>query len=225
MKDLTGMKFGRWTVIKYAGMQINVTKTRTKLRPYFLCKCDCGTKRIVRGSGLTNGSSHSCGCYNREMSTFKNTKMVRLHDIKLYNVWKSIKQRCLNQNCKAYPDYGGRGITICDEWKNDFWSFYDWSIDNGYANRLTIDRKDNNKGYCPDNCRIATYKEQALNTRRNHYITIDGETKTAQEWADISGIDQKLICDRVARGWVNQEILMPRKGSWFRIENYRRNCG
>lgn len=112
-----------------------------------------------------------------------------------------MRYRCYNINDKEYSWYGGRGITICDEWLNDFMSFYDWSMNNGYQDNLTIDRIDNNKGYSPINCRWTTRKEQARNTRRNRLITIDGETKCLAEWCEVFNLNYHTVKRRLYRGW------------------------
>jgi hypothetical protein len=116
---------------------------------------------------------------------------------RLYHTWKKMKERCNNPNCKAYKDYGGRGIKICDEWNNDYVSFREWAMNNGYNDLLTIDRIDNNNGYFPQNCRWVTAKIQNLNRRTNHYLTFNGETKTISEWADITGINSATIGFRI----------------------------
>lgn len=122
---------------------------------------------------------------------------------RLYAIWKAMKTRCYNPNVAAFPQYGGRGIAICDEWRDNFPAFREWSFANGYADSLTIDRIDNNKGYSPDNCRWVTYKEQANNTRRNIVVTLKGETGTVAEMCDKYGISNPfLIYDRITRlGW------------------------
>lgn len=100
-----------------------------------------------------------------------------------------MKDRCYNKKCKDYQMWGGRGITICDEWLRDVKSFYDWAMTHGYKDNLTIDRIDNNKGYSPDNCRWVDRKTQARNTRRNRVITINGETKCLVEWCEVFNIN------------------------------------
>lgn len=131
-----------------------------------------------------------------------------LSNTKLYSIWSGMKRRCYNKNERAYKHYGGRGITICDEWKNDFMSFYDWAMNNGYSEGLTIDRIDNNKGYSPENCRWATVKEQNRNYRRNIKVEYKGETKTLVELAEEYNIDYKLLHQRYKRyNWDIEKAL------------------
>lgn len=108
--------------------------------------------------------------------------------------------------------YGGRGITICDEWRNDFYSFYSWSIENGYKDGLTIDRVDNNKGYCPENCRWADLETQANNTRRNHYITYNNETKTLTQWAKLLNVNVETLRYRVNHGNMKDFLELTQRG-------------
>ena len=104
-----------------------------------------------------------------------------LRNSRLFSIWSNVLTRCTNQNVPSYDRYGGRGIQICDEWRNDFKAFYDWSMSHGYRDDLTIDRIDNDGNYCPENCRWATCKQQSNNTSNCHYITIDGNTKSLRE--------------------------------------------
>jgi hypothetical protein len=152
-KDLTGLKFGRLTVIKEVG--------RTK-HGYVLweCECECGTKKDISSATLNSGESTSCGCYWKSLWT-KHGQV----DSDLYAVWSMMKQRCYNENNKDYKHYGLRGITICDEWRSDFKSFYGWSLNNNYKKGLTIDRKNNDGNYEPSNCRWVTMKVQSKNKR------------------------------------------------------------
>lgn len=156
--DLTGHKFERLTVIR-----------RTENmggRVAWLCKCKCGEEVIVRGESLKSGNTKSCGCLHRE-KTKKLNASHRLRYHPLYKVWLGIKTRCFNPNCINYCNYGGRGISVCSEWKEDFKNFYDWCIENGYKEGLEIDRRDNDGDYCPENCRIVTRQQNSCNKRPN----------------------------------------------------------
>ena len=113
-----------------------------------------------------------------------------------------MKNRCNNPNEPRYSDYGGRGITVCQEWLDDFMNFYNWAMENGYSDELSIDRINNDKGYSPDNCRWSTKKEQANNTRTSHNITYKGQTKTLTEWSEILGLSFHLLSNRINKyGW------------------------
>ena len=120
---------------------------------------------------------------------------------RLFKIWNDMCRRCNKPTHKRYSDYGGRGITVCEEWNNSFETFYHWAINNGYNNSLTIDRIDNDKGYFPNNCKWATYEEQANNKRTCHYITYNGETHTIKEWGKINNINPTTIRTRIHAGW------------------------
>jgi hypothetical protein len=127
---------------------------------------------------------------------------------RMYRIWSDMKGRCNNPNRAKYARYGGRGITVCDEWMSDFQAFYDWAIKNGYREDLTIDRIDNDGNYCPDNCRWITMMEQASNKSTNHFITHDGQTFTMTEWARRIGIPREVLKDRICRyGWECERAL------------------
>jgi hypothetical protein len=157
LKDLTGMRFGRLVVNSYAGKD----KHRESL---WLCTCDCGKVVTVISCNLRTGNTTSCGCYGRQRKSEANITHG-LTGTRLHRIWRAMNTRCYNENFFAYKYYGGRGITICDEWRKDFKAFHDWAMGHGYSDALTIDRIDNNKGYFPDNCRWVTMAEQNKNKR------------------------------------------------------------
>lgn len=155
----------------------------------WLCVCDCGNLTETRYSYLTSGHTKSCGCLH-----FKTGITVPK---RLRYVYDSILTRCYNQNSKKYKDYGERGIAVCDEWLHDRRNFYEWAINNGYKDTLTIDRINVNGNYEPSNCRWATAKQQANNKRTCRYITINGKTNTFKEWCNINNIPYKTAQYRV----------------------------
>ena len=130
-----------------------------------------------------------------------------LRNTRLFSIWANIKTRCTNSNSTFYNRYGGRGITICDEWKDNFKAFYDWAMANGYQDNLTIDRIDNNGNYEPNNCRWVTVKDQARNKTNNHLYTINNETKALSVWCEQFNINYKTVRDRLKRGWNIKKAL------------------
>lgn len=200
-EDLTGKQFGRWSVISFIEVR-EVGKAKVK-KAFWLCECQCDkhTRREVPSDSLKCGNSKSCGCLKVESTIKRSTKHGYARRGKngtsIYHVWHEIKARCFNQNDKAYTNYGGRGISMCDEWKNSFIAFKDWAYSNGYQEGLTIDRIDNNGNYEPDNCRWVNYKVQANNTRSCRYLEINGERKTISQWCDVYGISSSVVYTRI----------------------------
>lgn len=194
--DITGQKFNKLTAKKL----VEIKKVKNGTRHYWLYKCDCGNEIVLQKNNVSNNHTQSCGCYQRQQTSKANTTH-NLYYTRIYKIYRSMLQRCFDSNVFAYKDYGGRGITVCDEWKNDFMNFYNWSMNNGYSNDLSIDRIDNNGNYCPDNCRWVNRKTQARNTRSNKYITYKGEKHCVSEWAEILKIDGKLLGERLRLRW------------------------
>jgi hypothetical protein len=191
LKDLTGKTFGKLTVL-------NRTPNRGKYT-YWLCQCVCGDTVEVRGDHLTSKAAQSCGC-NRVEATIQADTKHGMRNSKLYRIWNSIRQRCENPNSHEAYLYGGRGITVCEEWLA-FENFMNWAQANGYSENLTIDRIDNNKGCSPDNCRWADSITQANNKRNNRRIDCNGRTQTLAQWAREYGVNYKKLWLRLKRGW------------------------
>lgn len=200
--DLTGKRFGRLTVVGRAenrGDEIT-----------WDCVCDCGNHTTIRGVHLRSGHTQSCGCFHHERQVTSHTKHnASRHP--LYRVWRGIKDRVHIPSNKKYHNYGGRGITVCEEWDNDFSSFYKWALSNGYKKGLEIDRIDVNGNYEPSNCRWVKHIVNSNNRRNNIRIEHDGETHTIAEWSRITGIKYSTLYMRVARNNSEEEIFC--KGS------------
>ena len=179
--DLTGRKFGRLTVIER-------TESNKCGKAKWKCVCECGNETTTTGGNLVQGITRSCGCLRCDHGKTQT---------RLYGIWGGIKTRCFNPHSQRYSDYGGRGITVCDEWRYSFEAFRDWAMAHGYRDDLTLDRIDVNGNYCPENCRWATYKEQASNTRTNRFITYDGKTMTWKQWAAELGIKYTTLHARL----------------------------
>lgn len=203
--DLTGQKFNHLTAVELVSRK----PTRWK------CLCDCGNYKIVLTSNLKSGAVKSCGCIHHRGNPTHNLCYTRQ-----YRIYKKIMRRCYVQNDPAYKDYGGRGIVVCDSWKNNFIDFYNWSIANGYADNLTIDRIDNDKGYSPDNCRWADSKQQSNNRRTCRLYTIGGITKNLTQWCEYYNADYKIVHSRLSRNWDIEEALTFRGDA--RIEKRRK---
>ena len=194
--DLAGQRFGRLTVVSRAE---NTLEGRAR----WLCKCICGNQTVATGKGLRNGCTKSCGCLikdvNLSRATHGDSKRQKMK--RLYRIWCAVKSRVSNKNQPQYKDYGGRGITICEDWASDYITFRDWSLKNGYNDTLTIDRIDNEKGYYPDNCRWVSMRTQQRNKSRNRDITFNNETKTLSEWAEALGMNYFTLHKRMQHGW------------------------
>lgn len=193
--DITGQQFGRLTVIKREGCRGKA--------PLWECRCKCGNTHYVTGGNLKNGGTQSCGCIHKEIAEIsrkkKNTEKYKTRT-RLYATYNTMMQRCYNEKTKSYNAYGGRGIKICDGWRNNFQTFYEWAIKHGYEKGLELDRKDNNGDYKPNNCHYITKQENAWNRRNSHLITVYGVTKPVTVWARDIGVNHGSICYAESKG-------------------------
>lgn len=180
----------------------------TKYKLVVLCKCSCGNIKEILHQSILQHKTKSCGCYHKERNKeVQTTHGLRKHSI--YAIWKSMKQRCYNFKNKGYKNYGKRGIKVCQEWLDNFQTFYDWAIQNGYKKGLSIERKENNGNYCPENCKWASKQEQANNTRSNNRIYAFNETKTLMQWSKDSRCNVNYDClkRRIILGWDSEKAI------------------
>ena len=205
--DLTGQRFSAVVVLERAE---NSKRNEVMWR----CRCDCGKEFITRARSLRSGEVTSCGCLGKEHAVAAMKKANTKHGAsphrgytKLYNTWLRMKGRCNRPTATSYKYYGGRGISVCEEWENDFAVFRDWALANGYKEGLSIDRIDVNGNYCPENCRWITMKEQQKNKRNVNPITWNGETHTIPEWAEITGIGYGVLYKRIKEGKPLDEVF------------------
>ena len=203
-KDLTGKKFERLIVLELVEVK--------KGHSYWLCKCDCGKKKIICGNHLCRGNIKSCGCLRKELASKKAKEKQFIPNKRIYGIWKNMKGRCYNQKSISYYNYGKRGIKVCDEWKNDFMSFYNWAMKNGYQEGLTIDRINVNGNYEPSNCRWVTWKEQCNNRKNNVIIEYNGEKNNIAYFIKKYNLGEFAIYKRIKNGWdVKRAIETPIK--------------
>lgn len=200
-RDLTGKRFGMLTVLSLAEKRRGATMWK--------CLCDCGKTSVVRSSNLFRGATRSCGC-----QLVKHGKI----GTRLYEIWLGMKARCYRKSHMWYMHYGGRGISICDEWSNDFQAFYDWAMANGYRDGLTIDRINNDEGYSPDNCRWATSVCQANNRRCNIIVEVNGKSQTIAQWARETGILYQTLYRRYTKGDRGAELIREVKTKMYSEE-------
>jgi hypothetical protein len=195
---LEGKRFGRWTVLRESPSLDAGGKIR------WVCKCDCGIERAVREYYLVKGLSRSCSCLGRE-ETSKRTRTHGLTGTHEYWIWAAMKDRILNPKNSHYHLYGGRGITVSTEWLS-FAAFYR-DMGQRPSSRHTIERIDNSKGYSKENCKWATYFEQARNMRKNVWLELNGKRMIVAEWARELKMSDKVLQARLSRGWTVVDAL------------------
>ena len=199
MVDMAGERYGRLTVLRYAGRASNGQSR-------WLCRCDCGRETTVARSNLRSGKQVSCGCKRREQAGTINYSHGG-SNTRLYSIWANMITRTTNPKGTAYNRYGGRGITMCQEWRDSFEAFRDWSLANGYTDDLTIDRIDNDSGYKPDNCRWTTWHKQFNHRTGTRLITYGGETLSISQWAERLNLSKTMLYQRFAAGWSAERAL------------------
>lgn len=186
--DLTGMIFNEWTVLERA----------TSI--HWRCRCSCGKEKLIQPNSLKTGKSKSCGC--------KGSDWCRKHGMdgtSTYNIWSVMKQRCHNINHGLYQNYGGKGISVCDRWRESFNNFH---ADMGTKPEgMSLDRIDPKGNYSPENCRWASSKEQNRNKINTIYLEYKGERKPLAEWAEIKGMRRKTLRERLKMGWTVERAL------------------
>lgn len=199
--DLTGQKFGRWTVLKEDGRD-------ERGRALWLCRCDCGTERAVKGWRLREGTNRSCGCLRREKSAARGREKAThgMSQTRIYNTWKNMIQRTTDPKAMSYQHYGGRGIKVCERWQ----SLDGFLADMGptYADDLTIERIDVDGDYEPGNCRWATVAEQARNKRNTRLLEYRGRSLVIADWAKVLNVNAKTLTSRIYQyGWSVERAL------------------
>lgn len=189
--DLAGQRFGRLTVV---GRSATIGKNVR-----WLCRCDCGSEHVVYGQNLRNGSVKSCGCQAHPQTH-------GMTGSRIYQTWASMHARCNSPSYWARKHYADKGITICEDWKR-FEAFRDWAMQNGYTDNLTLDRKDNSKGYEASNCRFISIADQQRNKSNHTFLSYNGKTQALYQWASELGLKKSTICTRIARGWTVERAL------------------
>ncbi len=198
LKDLSGQRFGRYTVL-------DQHRTIENCGTQWLCRCDCGTEKWVYASNLRSGTTLSCGCLQRERAAETLAAVNTVHGgrgERLYKKWAGMKSRCYNPRHSSFKNYGGKGVTVCPEWRNDFSAFRSWAMENGWDENapkgaLTIDRKDNGKGYSPDNCRFVPLSAQSRNRSINRFVTYRGKEYLLADLARELGLGHGTLFNRI----------------------------
>jgi|ERR1700748_130697 len=199
--NLIGQRFGRLIVIEFIG--------RRKGHSIFKCQCDCDGFTETTSNNLRRGHTLSCGCLSNEVLIERSITHGLSHH-PLYNIWVGMRNRCYYHKHNRSKIYAGKGIIVCEEWKNDFKAFYDWAIANGWQQGLTIDRMENSGNYTPKNCRFRTPQQQSRNRTTNVNLTYKGQTMILIEWAEKYNICYGTLRKRVKNGWNPHECLFGR---------------
>lgn len=211
VKDKTGIRFGRWTVVKFAG--------RNKHNQIlWFCRCDCGNYSEVTAGALSSGTSKSCGCFRKE-EAYKATVIHGCSEHPLYRTWVAMVHRCCGPTNKDYASYGGRGITVFDGWKENPHEFINYvsSLPNCGVKGYTLDRLNNDGNYEPGNVKWSTHLEQGSNKRSCQNFTYLGITQCLSAWARDFGMTRRALSKRLKRGWsIGEALTMPVRSQTYR---------
>jgi hypothetical protein len=202
----TGDKVGECEFISYEGEKSYYYTNRSYAKKIGKFKCRCGKEFITLVNHVSSGNTTSCGCFNKERVKAVAVKHG-LHKHPLYGAWSNMKSRCYCTSADGYEYYGGKGIKVCDEWRNSFVNYHDWMILNGWRRGLSLDRIDGNKDYCPENCRVATDKQQARNTKRNKIVEYNGEKMCLIELCEKLNLKYSTVCNRLRRNWTIEKAI------------------
>ena len=222
--DLTGQRFGRLVVLRRGNDYISPKGAH---HVKWVCRGDCGNVKEIAAAHLRSGDNLSCGCFWKERIAEKarvNSKTHGLSNTRIYKEFRNINDRCYNPNNPSYANYGGRGISVCDEWRGigNFLNFYNWSMANGYKDDLTIDRVDVNGNYEPGNCRWVDWETQYNNTTKTVKLTFNGETMSVAQWARKLGFDRHTLYSRIKIGLPIEEVLSPKRRVGGRYANSKK---
>ena len=201
--DLAGQRFGRLVAMERVPRPGHLRNTRS----YWRCRCDCGQSIVSPSNSLLQGHSKSCGCLKRELTRARSTTHGKSGSGEL-SVWKAMLTRCHNPNSACRDAYAGRGIYVCDRWRNSFPAFLS-DMGERPTPAHTLERIDNDGPYSPDNCRWATRAEQSRNTRKTIRLTHDGKTLCLQDWSELTGVRYITLYRRFRCGWTADRVLAP----------------
>lgn len=200
-KDLTGIRYGKLVVIT---PEPDRKDSSFEKRTFWNCICDCGSACVIRTDQLTRSVAQSCGCLQLDTVTIHGYATDRRGVTRTWRTWASMNSRCNNRNDPSFGRYGGRGIKICERWC----AFENFLSDMGERPvGKTIDRKDNDGDYTPDNCKWSTPSEQANNRRRNRILVVKGVAQTASNWAKATGISVNVVFNRIRAGWSDERVV------------------
>lgn len=199
LRDLHGLPFDRLTVVERG-------PNASRAQAQWWCECQCGTRCLVARSSLLSGLTRSCGCLRRE--TLRNVAYKHgLRDSPEYVAWSNMRRRCYDTKNTGFHRYGARGITVCEAWKGSFEAFYN-DMGPRPSPQHSLERRNNNAEYSPENCCWRLKVEQQRNTSRNRRITLDGVTKCLAEWLEMLGIGASTYKQRIKRGWSREQALL-----------------